>query len=189
MPNGGFNPAVNVQLAVDTESRAIVAVDVSNEGSDSVGLSEPLRQQVEDRVGNSGGGGQQQQQQQQQKVQEHLIDGGYMRIEDIERAHEQGVALFMPPKPARTPGNRGRELQPKPGDAEAILAWKQRMNSAAGQAIYKQRAATSETVNADLLRHRGLLQLTVRGLGKAKCVALWCALAYNVMHFARALLA
>jgi hypothetical protein len=29
----------------------------------------------------------------------------------------------------------------------------------------------------------GLVQLTVRGLGKAKCVALWCALAYNLMHF------
>ena len=49
--------------------------------------------------------------------------------------------------------------------------------------IYKQRAATSETINADLKTHRGLVQLTVRGLAKATCVALWCALAYNVMHF------
>jgi hypothetical protein len=30
--------------------------------------------------------------------------------------------------------------------------------------------------------------MTVRGLNKAKCVALWCALAYNLMHFAAALL-
>jgi len=28
----------------------------------------------------------------------------------------------------------------------------------------------------------------VRGMGKIKCVALWCALAYNVMHFGAALL-
>jgi hypothetical protein len=28
----------------------------------------------------------------------------------------------------------------------------------------------------------------VRGLRKARCVALWCALAYNVMHFSAALL-
>ena len=174
MPNGGFNPAVNVQLATDTESRAIVAVDVSNEGSDSSGLSEPLRQQVEDRSG--------------QKVEQHLLDGGYIRTDDIEQAHEQQVELFMPPKPARAPGNRGRELEPKPGDSEAVLAWKARMNSEAGKQIYKQRAATSETVNADLRRHRGLGQLTVRGLPKARCVALWCALAYNVMHFAAALL-
>ena len=33
MPNGGYNPAVNVQLATDTESRAIVGVEVSRGGS------------------------------------------------------------------------------------------------------------------------------------------------------------
>jgi transposase len=37
MPNGGFHPAVNVQLATDPESRAIVGVEVSQEGSDSGG--------------------------------------------------------------------------------------------------------------------------------------------------------
>jgi hypothetical protein len=51
MPNGGFNPAVNVQLATDTESRAILGVQVTSEGSDSAGLSEPMRQQVEQRSG------------------------------------------------------------------------------------------------------------------------------------------
>jgi hypothetical protein len=43
MPNGGFNPAVNVQLATDTESRAIVGIDVTFEGTDSVGLSASMR--------------------------------------------------------------------------------------------------------------------------------------------------
>lgn len=51
MPNGGFNPAINVQLATDTNSRAIVGVEVTNEGTDSVGLSEPMRRQVEQRTG------------------------------------------------------------------------------------------------------------------------------------------
>ena len=58
----------------------------------------------------------------------------------------------------------------------------------AAKTIYKERAATIETVNADLKQHRGLVQLTVRGLAKAKCIALWCALAYNLMHFGPALL-
>ncbi len=175
MPDGGYRPAVNMQFAVDTESRAIVGVDVTNEGSDSAGLSEPMREQVEQR---SGGG----------KVEQHLIDGGYLKIQDIERADAAGVELFVPPKPARSPANRGRELEPKPGDSAAVLAWKARMASEAGKEIYKQRASTSETVNADLKGHRGLVQLTVRGLAKAKCVALWAALAYNVLHFATALL-
>jgi transposase len=174
MPNGGFNPAVNVQLATDTESRAIVGVEVSSEGSDNAGLSEPMRKQVEQRTGG--------------KVKQQLIDGGYMRKDDIEQAHSQGVELFVPPKPARSPGNRGRELEPKPADTEAVLRWKERMAGEEGKEIYKQRAATSETVNADLRTSRGLTQMTVRGLAKMRCVALWCALAYNLMHFATALL-
>jgi transposase len=174
MPNGGFNPAVNVQLATDTESRAIVGVEVSNEGSDSIGLSGPMREQVNQRSG--------------QRVAQHLMDGGYMRKDDIEQAQAVGVELFLPAKPARSPQRRGRELEPKPGDSPAVLAWKQRMASEEGEEIYKQRAATSETVNADLRTYRGLTQITVRGLHKARCVALWCALAYNLMHFAAALL-
>jgi len=170
MPNGGFNPAVNVQLATDTESRAIVGVEVSNEGSDAAGLSSPLRQQVEERT--SG------------QVQEHLMDGGYLRTEDIEQAHQQGVAVYVPPKPARDPQKRGRELEPKPRDSEAVRAWKQRMRSAEGKQIYRQRASTSETVNADLRTFRGLGRMLVRGLAKARCIALWCALAYNLLHFA-----
>jgi transposase len=168
MPNGGFNPAVNVQ-ATDTQSRAVLGVEVTNEGSDNAGLSEPMRRQVEQRTGGN--------------VQQHLIDGGYMRSEDIERAHAQGVELFVPPKPARSPHHRGRELEPRRGDSPAVLAWKQRMSSEEGKEIYKERAATSETVNADLRWYRGLSQFTVRGHNKIRCVALWCPLAYNLMHF------
>jgi len=175
MPNGGFNPAYNVQVATDTASRAIVGVDVTNEGSDGAGLSEPMREQVEQRTG--------------RKVEEHLLDGGYLRSEDVQRAHEQAVALFVPPKPARRAERRGRELEPRPGDSEAVRAWKARMRSEEGKAVYKERASTSETVNADLRCHRGLARLAVRGLKKAKCLVLWSALAYNVMHFAAALLA
>ena len=174
MANGGYSPGVNVQLATDTQSRAILGVEVSNEGSDSAGLSEPIRQQVEQRTGG--------------KVEQHLVDGGYLRTEDIVQAHQQGVELFVPSKPARNPLNRGRELEPKPSDSEAVQAWKRRMASKEGQEIYKQRAATSETVNADLRTYRGLAPFTVRSLNKIKCVTLWCALAYNLMHFSKALL-
>jgi transposase len=175
MPNGGFNPAYNAQLATDTESRAIVGVDVTNEGSDSAGLSEPMRRQVETRSG--------------RKVQEHLLDGGYLRTEDLERAHGEDVALFVPPKPARKAARRGHELEPRPGDSEAVRAWKDRMHSDEGKEVYKERGSTSETVNADVRCHRGLGPLPVRSLKKVRCVILWIALAYNVMHFGAALLA
>ncbi len=49
--------------------------------------------------------------------------------------------------------------------------------------IYKERAATAECVNA-LARGRGLVGLLVRGLKKVKAIALWYALAQNVMRAA-----
>jgi len=168
MPDGGFRPAVNVQLAVDTASRAVVGVDVVASGVDTGQLG-PMREQVERRTG--------------RHVDEHLADGGFLTLDDVERAAADQTDLFVPPKPPRNTEARGSEFEPRPGDGEAVLAWRRRMGTEAGQAIYQERGATVETVNADLKAHRGLVQLTVRGLPKARCVALWCALAYNLMHF------
>ena len=55
------------------------------------------------------------------------------------------------------------------------------MGSEAAKKIYKQRAATAECVNA-IARGRGLTQFLVRGLNKVKAVALWYALAHNLMR-------
>jgi hypothetical protein len=55
------------------------------------------------------------------------------------------------------------------------------MGTAEAQAIYKERAATAECVNA-LARNRGLRQFPVRGLSKVKAVLLWFALAHNLMR-------
>lgn len=170
MGDGGFRPAVNVQLAVDTESRAIVGVDVTGEGTDYE-QSEPMRRQVEDRAG--------------QKVHEHLYDGGFVKTEMIERATEQGVTVYAPPKPPRNRDQRGDEFVPRPDDSQAIRRWRQRMGSDQGRTIYKERASTVETINAQM-RRSGLTQLTVRGINKARCVALWAALAWNLTRFAGA---
>jgi transposase len=172
MSNGGFNPAVNVQLAADPESRAIVGVEVTNEGVDYE-QSEPMRQPVQERTG--------------EKVQEHLYDGGYVKRETIERAEQEGVSIYAPPKPPRNPEKHGDAFTPRPGDSQEIVQWRQRMGSAEGKAIYLQRASTSETINARM-RRSGLTQLTVRGLAKARCIALLGALAYNLMLFAQPLL-
>jgi transposase len=174
MGDGGFRPAVNVQLAVDTESRAVVGVDVVDAGSDK-GLAPPMREQVEGRTG--------------RKVEEHLIDGGFLVLEELDEARDAGVTVYAPVPTPRDPAKAaaGFQFQPKATDTEAQAQWRERMGTAAGKGVYKERAATVETVNADLKAHRGLVQLTVRGLRKAKCVALWCALAYNLMHFGAAL--
>lgn len=174
MSDGGFRPAVNVQLATDTESRVIVGVEVTNAGSDK-GQSEPMREQVEQRTGH--------------KVREHLIDGGFLVLDEIDAAAEAGVTLFVPPTVPRDPDKLDERYQPKPTDTDAQAAWRQRMGTEAAQEVYRERASTAETVNADLKTYRGLGRLLVRGTDKIKCVALWSALAYNLLHFGGSLIA
>ena len=169
MSDGGTRPAMNFQFAVDTESRAIVGVDVINLGVDTNQLA-PMREQVEERTG--------------LKVEEHLADGGYLTIQDVKLADSQGVDLFVPPKPRRKPELYGDEFTPKKGESKAESKWRKRMGSKKGKKIYLERASTVETVNADLKTYRGLEQLKVRGLKKARCIGLWAAMAYNVFHFA-----
>lgn len=170
MPDGGFRAAYNVQLASDTDSRAIVGVEVCNQGTDQ-SQSTPMRQQVENRSG--------------QTVQEHLMDGGFIKLEAIDEAEKNGVKIYAPPRQTTAQPD---PYAPQRRDTEALIEWRRRMGTQEGQEIYKLRASTSETVNADLRTHRGLGQFTVRGMSKVRCVVLWCALAYNLMHFARDLL-
>jgi transposase len=173
MSNGGFNPAINVQLAVDTDSRAIVGVEVTNAGSDK-GLSEPMREQVEDRSG--------------QKVQEHLMDGGYLVMEEIDHAVTDGVRLFVPPTKPRDPKKLDQRYVAKPTDSEAQARWREMMGTQRAKTIYKERASTIETANADLKTHRGLEQFRVRGMSKVRSVAIWCALAFNLFHWGGAMM-
>jgi transposase len=184
MPGGGTAPGYNVQLAVAVADggiekaagaaapvRAIIGVDVTNAGSD-VHQSTPMRQQVQQRLG--------------QKIQEHLIDGGYIGLEAInEAAAKDGVKVYAPvPKP------REKDVdphQPKKSDSQAVAQWRMRMAEDQAKSIYKHRAATCETANAECRTYRGLGPMLVRGLNKVRCVALWSALAYNLVHFAAAL--
>jgi Transposase DDE domain len=55
------------------------------------------------------------------------------------------------------------------------------MATDAAQAIYQERAATAECVNAQA-RNRGLQQFGVRGLRKVRAVLLWFALAHNLLR-------
>jgi hypothetical protein len=173
MPDGGYRPAHNVQVASDTESRAILGVSVSNAGTDG-GQVQPMQEQVQRRTG--------------QPITEHLVDGGYLQLEDVQQAEKEGKTLYVPPKPPRKGQVPGSQYQARAEESEALGRWRQRMGSQEGRQVYGLRASTSETINADLRCCRGLCQFTVRGLAKVTCVALWSALAYNLMHFGQALL-
>jgi transposase len=171
MPGGGTAPAYNVQLAVATEGRAIVGVSVTSEGSD-VRQSQPMLQQVKDRSG--------------REVQDQLVDGGYIGLDSVDQSAAAGTTLYAP---VSAPKKAGIERhQPKKGDSQAVADWRRRMGTLEAQAIYKERASTVETANGECKTYRGLTQFCVRGIVKVTCVALWSALAYNLVHFGRRLL-
>jgi transposase/Tfp pilus assembly protein PilV len=167
MPDGGVRPAYNAQLATDTSSGAIVGVDVVNSSADQ-NQSEPLREQVEQRMG--------------QKVQEHLVDQGYVDMESIDRAEQSGTAIYAPLPESRKTGEPVTESR---WDTEWTRRWRERMQTAQAKEIYKLRAMHSERVNAELVDRMGLHRVAVRGLRKVKCVMTWMALAFNVIHFSQ----
>jgi hypothetical protein len=167
MPDGGFRPAYNVQLATTTDkARVIVGVEVTNRGSDA-GQSTPMLEQVERRTG--------------VRPAELLVDGGYAQHTAVDQAAALDVTLLAPvPKPRK--GDTRDPHQPREGDSEAVAAWRQRMGTENAKAVYKQRAATAETVNADGKAHRGLDRVPVRGLGAVAGNAALFALTYNVLR-------
>jgi len=170
MPDNGFRPAYNVQLVVDPTSRAIVGVDVTHARTDTK-EGQPLREQVEQRTG--------------QKVEEHVVDGGYVQKDRIEQAEARGTKMYAPVPNAR---KDPKVYEVKKTDGPGVAAWRRRMASAEGKAIYTQRGATVETVNADIKTFRGLSRIVVRGLKRVRSQVLWSALAYNLLHFGPVLL-
>ena len=160
MGDGGFRPAYNVQFAADTASQVVVGVDVSTQGSDQPSL-EPMVEQVAHRCG--------------RLPQAYLVDGGFVALDRFERLETRGLTLYAPPPAARSPRASGVALGT---DSPAIAAWRTRMDSDEGKAVYRDRASTIECVNAHA-RRRGLTRLGVRGLAKVRAVALWHAIAHN----------
>ena len=104
MPNGGFNPAYNVQFATDTPSQVIVGVDVINQGTDAGQLT-PMVEQVEQRTG--------------VRPTEMLADGGFSTKDDLEALNdpEQGYKVYAPVKEEEQQRAKGQDpFAPRPGN-------------------------------------------------------------------------
>jgi len=162
MADGGFRPAYNVQVASAAGEQIVVAVEVTNTGSDR-GLLRPMLERLRARTGRCPG--------------RHLADGGFTTAEDIEWAHGEGIEVYCPP----TQSKHGTDpYLPRRGDGEGVLAWRARMASEAGKARYKRRSIC-ECIHARW-RNWDLRQLTVRGLEKVRAIVLCYALTNNILQ-------
>jgi transposase len=162
MPDGGYRPAYNMQIASIAGDQIIVAVDVSASSSDR-GLARPMLEQIDATYGQLPDG--------------HLVDGGYTKNADIEWAHGAEVAIHCPPVANK---HKTDPLAPREDDEPGVAAWRKRMASDAGKATYRKRSI-HECINARF-RQWGLRQLTVRGIAKAAIVLTWYAVANNILQ-------
>jgi transposase len=165
MPDGGFRPAYNGQIASEPVSGVVLKVAVDTTGSDR-GLLQPMLERVKACYGFLPA--------------QALADGGFVCNEDVEWAAEAGTDVFMPPPQSK---HRRDPCEPRAKDGPGVAAWRQRMASADGQRIYRQRGL-AERVHA-VMRQHGLTRLTVRGSAKARSILLWHALAHNLQCMLR----
>ena len=164
MGDGGFRPAFNVQFATATDSRVIVGVDVTNEGGDS-GQMEPMLDQLQKSY--------------DETPDELIVDAGFSSREDTTRVEQRGVNVFSPIKKEEKLLEKGGDpYARRRGDTDEYYAFRQRMKTPEAKVIYRERCSTAEFPNAGC-RNRGLHQFPVRGLLKARAVALLHALAHN----------
>ena len=162
MPDGGFRPAFNAQIAVDTGTMIITGVDLITSGSDMNQML-PMHEQHQERYA--------------RVPEQWLTDGGFAKHDQIEQLEAQATKVFAP---VVAPKDKQRDRYAAlPSDSKALARWRERMGTDEAKQIYKERAASIECANAHL-RNRGLQRFNVRGLSKARAVLLWHALAHNL---------
>ena len=167
MPDGGYRPAYNWQFGLELSNFVITGVDVVNTGSDKAQM-EPMVKQVIRRTG--------------QIPKNWLIDGGFVKLTAIEAVDGLGIAVFGPvPEPKDKARDRYAPLQT---DSDIIADWRQRMGTEEGKAAYKQRSL-AELPNAHARNRYGIQQVRVRGRHKVRCIALWVAIAHNLLIWIR----
>jgi transposase len=98
MADGGFRPAYNVHLCTDTASQVIVGVEVSTAGNDQ-GEMLPMLEQLRARYG--------------QVPQEILVDSGYVKKDDFDRAAQPVIwdAWSTPRWPSRGARRQSHSLR------------------------------------------------------------------------------
>ena len=168
--DGAVRPGYNAQIAATPKEGIIVSVEITDRRNDS-GLAAPIVDDLVRRYGKA--------------PETLLIDTHYATSADIAALseHPAGPVTVYTPLPrereiisARGLANRQCKRAREP---DSVKEWRSRMATQAGQDVYRLRKLI-EWVNADL-KNRGFGFVPVRGLLKAKAVALLHALAHNLL--------
>jgi transposase len=80
---------------------------------------------------------------------------------------------------------RGRTVSIRIAEQSEVAAFRQKMEQAEYQAIYRKRGEVAEFPNAWIKQKLGLRKFRTRGLIKAESELLWVCLTYNIMQWVR----
>lgn len=169
-PDGAVRPAFNAQVAVTPSQGIIVSVEMTDRRNDA-GLAVPMVDDIVRRYG--------------QAPDKLLVDTHYATSADIAALaeHAAGAVKVFAPTPTERddvkPATLAKRAKKRAREPASVKEWRSRMGTPAGQQVYGLRKLI-ERINANLKNH-GFGFLYVRGLIKAKAVALWHALANNLM--------
>jgi transposase len=169
-PDGAIRPAYNAQVATTPKEGIIVSVEMTDRRNDA-GLAAPMVNDIVRRYGKA--------------PEKLLVDTHYATSEDIAALaeHVAGPVKVFAPTPAERddikPASLAHRAKQRAREPESVKEWRSRMGTQAGQEVYGLRKLI-ERINANLKNH-GFGFIPVRGLIKAQAVALWHALANNLM--------
>ena len=175
--DGSFKAGYNIQIAA-TGTGLVLSVMATDRRNDA-GLAVPMVNDLDRRYG--------------RVPKRLLVDTHYATADDIVAlaSREEGAVQVYAPPPEESadvkPETLKRRAAERAKEPQVLKDWRQRMDTGEGQTIYRRRKRI-ELVNAHM-KNRGFDRLNLRGLVKAKIVALWQALAHNILVASRLRLA
>jgi transposase len=169
-PDKALRPGYNVQVAATPREGIIISVEMTDRRNDA-GLAMPMVDDIVRRYGKA--------------PEKLLVDTHYATSEAIAAlaSHAAGAVTVFAPLPTERddvkPATLANRKRKRAGEPENVKEWRSRMGTPAGQDTYRLRNLI-ERLNAHLKNH-GFGFMPVRGLIKTKAVALWHALANNLI--------
>lgn len=167
--DGAIKPGYNMQIAAT--GQGLVLTVMATDRRNDAGLAVPMIEDVARRYGRS--------------PKRLLIDTNYATAEDIVSLASRaggGIEVYAPPPEERTDVKAEtlrRRSAARAREPQVLQDWRSRMQSELGQATYRRRKRI-ELVNAHF-KNRGFDKLNLRGLVNARIVALWHAIAHNIL--------
>jgi transposase len=171
--DGSIKPGYNMPVAA-TGDGVVLSVMATDRRNDA-GLALPMVEDIERRYGRT--------------PKRLLLDTNLAPAEDIVALADPekgGIVVYAPPPVERDevkPATLKRREKERAREPEPVKEWRRRMDEPEAQAIYRRRRRI-ELVNAHM-KNRGFGRISLRGLVKAGILALWHALAHNILAVAR----